>query len=340
MNLSKILATGVVAALCLASTTSSAATNSAYPGINLGRVNAVQLKWPQQAGLVYQVQTAPNAYSAWSNCGYALFGYPGGAFAYYPLPVTGTPRFRVVRGQPQNALDFSKSRCLALTNNLVVFENVLLSNNHYQVSYRMGQAFKETSKRLLTTWEIAPAAITLDGNPADWTLINPVYMDALHDQSPPNGHAGTDVRMVKISRDSQYIYVAFYLHDANPAADGTVYLAEFQQYFNQYHTPGDTFVSASYSGGWQVTVEHRENLGAPSSEYGAAYVGVGTKFIEFKVPIQDIEYDGLGLFGKAGIETRFLRTYVHYIHNDNPQDPLSTYDGAGETNRVMIVHFY
>ena len=73
---------------------------------------------------------------------------------------------------------------------------------------------------------------------------------------------------------------------------------------------------------------------------GPGSVGVGSKLIEFKIPIDQLEYDGYGLLPKAGIEIRCFRAYLHYVHNWNVNDPLSTYDGASEDNKRLIVDFY
>lgn len=295
--------------------------------------HAAELEYEMTNGALYQLQATDNLLGSWSNSGPAIVGEDCSESFLESTRDTSHKFWRVVEGSVSNVLDFSQARSLSSTNS-IVFENVLWQGSNWMVRYRVGSVFHQAEVMPMRTFIIPTANITVDGSPVDWTNVPTVYTDPEHDQSPPDGSPGTDIREVRIARDSQNIYAAFFLYDNDPSTNGTMYITEFQQYYNQYHTAGDTIVTASAPGGnWEVNVKHRENVVAPASEYGADAVRVGTKFIEYKIPVADIEYDGGGLFRKSGIETRFLRTYVHDTDSN-------TYDGAGEDDRVMIVKFY
>ncbi len=237
--------------------------------------------------------------------------------------------------------DYSKARSLSISENMIRFENVLVNGNPYWMTYRVLDRGRmvPVEMGLLSTFQIPTANIVIDGNSSDWTTINSLYTDPEHDQEPPDGYVGTDVKKVFIARDDEFIYFAFTLYDGNPSRETTYYITEFQQYLDQYHTAGDTIINAYYSAhnGWEVIVIHRESNGA-SCVYDSSHVGTGTNFIEYKVPIADIEYDGGGVFDTMGIEGRFIRAYIHY--NPNESGEGDTYDGAEEDNRLMIVDFY
>jgi hypothetical protein len=303
--------------------------------------SAVELEYPTTNGAIYQLQMTDNLLGSWTNQGPAFVGEDGSESGCIPIRGASRKFWRVVEGNVSNVLDFSEARSL-FEDNYILFENVQWQGTPWLVYYRVGGMFHEVGREPLTTFQVPSSSITVDGNPADWASIPAVYTDPQHDQQPSDSHPGTDIKEYKIARDATHIYMAYWFYDADPPADGTMYFTEFQQYLNQMHTPGDTVVCASYSAGaaaWQVSVGHREQPGQ-GAVYGSTYVGVGTKFIEYKIPIADVEYDGGGELQKHGIETRFLRTYVHYVNNGSITDPLTTYDGAGETNKVMIVKFY
>lgn len=332
-------ASGIVTLVLCGLTTASvslAETNA------ISLYHALELEYPMTDSALYQLQATDNLLGTWSNSGPAVVGEDCSESFLQSTRDADRKFWRVVEGSVSNVLDFSQARSLTSTN-YVLFENVLWHGTNWMALYRLGSVFHQTELTPLRTLQIPAATIVLDGSPADWTAVPVVYADAQHDQEPPDNHPGTDIQQYKIARDSSYIYMAYWLYDANPAAD-TMYFTEFQLYLNQMHTPGDTMVCASYSEGdaeWQVSVSHREHQGGGIT-YGSSSVGIGTKFIEYNIPIADIEYDGGGEVPRHGIETRFLRTYVHYVHDGDVQDPLSTYDGAGEDDdeKVMIVKFY
>ncbi len=244
-------------------------------------------------------------------------------------------------------IDFSRAKSLSSDENMIRFENVIINGEPYWMNYRVLQRgfLAPTEVGKLATFEIPRANISIDGDPSDWDGIAPVYRDPEGDQEPNNGHIGTDAKEIFIARDDDFLYCAYTLYDGDPQRDGTEYVTELQQYFEQYHTVGDTIIEASFGEdefgeeGWHVYVSHRETLGHRLS-FDSSYVGVGTYFIEYKVPIADIEYDGDGQFHTMGIEGRFIRSYIHrYIPSEDGQNK-NTYDGVSEGNKVMIIDFY
>jgi hypothetical protein len=316
--------------------------NSGAGTNNLFIFPAAELEYQMTNGALYQLQGTDNLQGPWSNSVPAILGV-NSSESFLQSTRGGNQKFwRVVEGSPTNLMDFSRARSLCSTNS-ILFENVQWQGTNYQVQYRVGSALHQTEMTPMKTFQIPNANISVDGNSSDWSTIPVLYGDPQHDQNPPDGHPGTDIKQFKMARDTNNIYMAFWLYDADPPQDGTIYMTELQLYLNQMNMPGDTTIIASYSAGdaeWQVQIQHREQ---PSTgvKYGTAYVGVGTKFIEYRIPVADVEYFGGSEFQyRMGIEGRFIRTYVHYVHDDDVNDPLSTYDGAGEDQKVMVIKFY
>ncbi len=167
-----------------------------------------------------------------------------------------------------------------------------------------------------------------------------LYTDAAHDQQGAY-LLSTDAAAFYAARDEQYLYFSYQLQDGDPDPT-TMYIAELQLFRGLYHAPADTIIMATQTPThlWGVNVFHRESLGV-EQEFDGSHVAVGSKVIEFKVPIAAIEYDGGGLFPKMGIQYRFLRAYVHYVANGDVNDPNSSYDGVADgDNRKLIINFY
>lgn len=305
---------------------------------------AAELEFPMNYGALYQLQATDNLLGTWSNSGPAILG--GNSSESFLQSIRGTNQkfWRVVEGSPTNLMDFSRARSLSSTN-YILFENVQWQGTNYQVRYQVGSALHQAEMTSLKTFQIPIKTIAIDGSPSDWSDIPVLYSDPQHDQNPPDGHLGTDMRETKIARDATNLYVAFWLYDADPAQDSTIYLTEFQQYLNQGNTPGDTIIIASYAEGgvgWHVWVSHREQLGS-AVDYGSECVAVGTKFIEYRIPIADVEFNGgegnIANRRNMGIEGRFLQNYVHH-HSWNGEEPLDTMDIINNDQKVMVVHFY
>ncbi len=302
---------------------------------------AVELEYPMTRGAIYQLQATANLSGPWWDVGSAVLGEDCMESAFESTREGDRKFWRVSGGVQSNVMDFSRARSLCSTN-YILFENVQWRGTNYEALYRIGSTAHQIQMSPLRTFQVPTATIATDGDASDWSSVPVLYQDLQHDQVPPDGHPGTDIKQVKIARDAVNLYMAYWLYDAAPPQDGTFYLTELQQYLHQIHTPGDTMIVATYSiasAQWQVQVQHRETPGATAT-YPSSFVGVGDKFIEYRVPIADVEYDGGGALSKVGIEGRFLRTYAHYVQDGDPGDPLSTYDGAGEDQKVLIVNFY
>ena len=240
-------------------------------------------------------------------------------------------------------IDLSKARSLPLNDNTIRFENVLIDGVPNFVEYMLsGGTLVETSRQEIDTFEIPWATISIDGNSDDWyncsydedgncvyktsDVISPYIVDPPGDLSPDNGAGGTDIRCVHVARDDSYLYVAFTMHDG--INYNTMYILELKQHHPQVHSPGDTIITLR---GNNLCISQRGGncLDCP---YGTSYYRYrpsGLGFLEYKVPISDIEYDPG--WGVVGIEDRFIRTYTHNID-----------DTMDENNALskMVVNFY
>lgn len=248
-----------------------------------------------------------------------------------PLNVTAT-----------NTYDLTKARIRKLDDNTIRFTNVIIDNMPYSFDFKNYNSINLINKNALTTFEIPTENINIDGASSDWIApdtgiseVTTLYHDQENDQEPDNGHIATDIKRVFLARDDTYIYIAFFLYDGTPSGEWPHYTIEFNFFQDELHTAGNTILMASTNA---VTVWHRENNCA-SFSYDFSYVQVGTNFIEYKVPISAVEYDGWGEFDKIGIDGRFIRAYAIHCETDDCQG-ITTYDGAGEENKNIIYNFY
>ncbi|MEK7750667.1 MAG: hypothetical protein AAB403_06280 [Planctomycetota bacterium] len=242
-------------------------------------------------------------------------------------------------------LDFSQARTLPFgTTDRTFFENVLVEGRHYAIV----MAWKNTKLepdyvQLLATVQIPFRTIAIDGLDNDWAGISPVVSDPAGDVNPAAQRVGTDLANVYMARDASYLYIRMTLHDGNPRQD-TLYFVELQQYLTQLSTPGDVMIGAAYESGpdWHIWLAAR----GPGRHryYNGTDVAVGTKMLEWKVPISDVQYPPntpRPYFppsppGPQGIEGRFIRSYVHPM-------PGATTPVADENDRLtrpLIVNFY
>jgi hypothetical protein len=246
--------------------------------------------------------------------------------------------------------DFSYSRSLPYTSkDMVLFENVIVQNNHYTVIMQLlgNNTFKPVSASKLRIVEIPFRSIVIDGNDADWSGISPVVEDPAGDKDPMYSTVpGTDLANVYMARDDTYLYFMMTMHDGGPLQDPpTLYVVELQQYLNQIHTPGDLIASVSYTpdAGWTVSIGVR-GPGGQVALYPSDYVGIGTGMLEWKVPIAAMQYPPntpnpyfSPVQPSPGIENQFIRAYIHPGPHPNPS-PVS--DANDALTRPMIVNFY
>jgi hypothetical protein len=206
---------------------------------------AVELEYSMSNGVVCQLQATDNLLGPWSDVGPAVLGEDCAESFSQSIRGADHKFWRVAGGSASNLMDFSRARSLSITN-YILFENVQWRGTNYQVLYRVGNASHQVDMTPLKTFQIPTATISIDGNPSDWSTIPVLYADPEHDQQPPDHHPGTDVKQFKIARDATNIYMAYWLYDADPPQDGTIYMTELQLYLNQMHTPGDTMILATY----------------------------------------------------------------------------------------------
>lgn len=247
--------------------------------------------------------------------------------------------------------DFSYSRSLPYkSKDVVLFENVIIGNNHYAVimSWQKNNRFEPVWADKLRTVEIPFRRITIDGIDTDWAGISPIVKDPAGDDNPIYSTVpGTDLANVYMARDDTYLYFMMTMHDGGPLQDpSTIYAVEFQQYLNQLHTPGDLIASVSYipDAGWAVTLGVRGPGGLLALFYPPDYVGIGTGMLEWKVPITSMQFPPTTPYPyfspvqpSPGIENQFIRAYIHPGPHPS-SSPVSDENDA--LTRPMIVNFY
>jgi hypothetical protein len=244
--------------------------------------------------------------------------------------------------------DFSQSRSLPYQNSdTVLFENVIVGNERYEMimTFGKGGKFNPVSSRLLRTVQIPFANIVIDGDASDWAGVQPIETDPEGDKGDMFASTpGTDLKAVYIARDNTYLYFMMTMYDSGPMplSDG-IYVVEFQQYLNQIHTPGDLVCSAGYEGVNKWVAVGDRGPGWFISSYDLTYVALGSGWLEWKVPIADMQYPEqtpLPYWSPVptppGIQNQFIRAYIHPF--PHPTTPVS--DTNDHLNRPMIINFY
>ena len=85
---------------------------------------------------------------------------------------------------------------------------------------------------------IPNASITLDGNPAEWSGIDPVCTDAQGDDN--TAYTGADIKSFKFAQDSNYVYVMADFYDGMPnTALGQADFFPYQFHFTSLDAAGD-----------------------------------------------------------------------------------------------------
>jgi len=309
--------------------------------------HATELRFPTQAGKVYQFQSASNVTGPYVNMGSAFFGSGDTNLTFVRAAQPGQRFFYLADGDPANALDFTYARSLGMREGIRV-ENVKTEGARWWYHFRFIQSLQVQERGQLPTVTVPWATnrpMAMDGSSADWETNGiPVLQSDPADDQEGTKRPGTDASAFYVARDATNLYFAFRLHNAIPPSDGTIFCAELQLFQALNTAPGDTFFSAFYdtwNGNWLVSIQHRET-GVNEHELDSSFVGVGLRFIEFTVPIELIEFDGYGSYPKIGIENRFLRAYVHYYPPDGgPSDPRASYDSVADGNMCkLIIGFY
>jgi hypothetical protein len=252
-------------------------------------------------------------------------------------------------------LDFSQARSLPLFSaKRTMFENVLIDGQPHEVLMEWNKnGMRPVSVQSLVTAEIPFQTMTIDGNDSDWMSISSIIEDDLGDGA--DGYEGTDFSSLRLARDGDYIYCLIKLNDGDPRTYPTFhYSVEFMQHQYQIHTPGDINVTAKKmeepsDPSWRVEVWVR-GVACDSSRVvfvGSDYVEVGTKTIEWKIPISVLQWPPdtprvsfpPSPLGPQGIENHFVRVFLNGILKEG-DDFLPT-DGYGDPPWLpLIVNFY
>lgn len=247
-------------------------------------------------------------------------------------------------------VDLSQTRTLPfVTSDQIILENVIVGDERYAVimSFNESYALEPIWTGILSTVTIPFRSITIDGDNSDWEGLVPVVTDPAGDEDSQYATVpGTDLANVYMARDDTYLYFLMTMHDGDPVQDPqTLYVVEFQQYLTQLHTPGDLSAIVSYTpnNSWTVGVGAR-GPGEAVAHYPSDHVGIGTRSLEYKVPISAMQFPADTpdpYFSAApappGIENQFVRVYIHPIPI-NSSSPVS--DSNHEFTRPMIVNFY
>ena len=170
---------------------------------------------------------------------------------------------------------------------------------------------------------IFSAPIALDGNAADWIPETMIFTDITGEddiiQAP---YPANDIRESFMAKDGTYLYMAMKLENGSPFVPANAWESIFYQVhlraFPGDTSPGQLLIEAGYDvydPGWKVRVyEYFSGSVRLINTYGAESVAVGTNFIEFRVPLADIDNTVSSLAGKfitmktAGYYNRFYNS--------------------------------
>jgi len=278
---------------------------------------------------------------------------PGG-----PYEGTGIDARTYLAGK---AVDFSVARSLPYRFTYwVSFENVIADSERLMVLMdsrsKTGKSanLEPVAIRKLNTVQIpritATGPILIDGNGSDWVSIPAVLADPSGDSSQPS-LPGTDLVSLQLARDDDYLYGRVVV--TNQPGDSVMYVFELVQSVLQMNAAGDVLVNCARHGWrpeqplppWSCVVHDRNGAfranyppGSPDGPQGA--VDVGNDFIEWKIPLKDLQYQAFPMFpvsGKVdrGIDNRFIHLYAH-PQGSTPSDSM----GNVPWNKPLIIRFY
>ncbi len=158
-------------------------------------------------------------------------------------------------------------------------------------------------------------SISIDGEASDWDSLSPVYTDAIGDEAVD--FDGTDIDRLYLARDEGYLYIMIRLADGAPLeTPETLYVFQASQSPQSPDTWGDRYAVAAYEpdgSEWGAGVYERGSGAVIGTYPGSEYVGVGSDFIEWKVPIADM----------GDWVNRYLRCYTHAVGAEMPDVSVS-----------------
>ena len=131
---------------------------------------------------------------------------------------------------------------------------------------------------------IPTATITVDGDPGDWTGIDPLVSDPQGDDSPD--YTGDDIRALYAAQDAEHLYLRMDLwenvntnfQNEQPPNDGFYLLFVSSNADFEYMFMGITYDSVESA--WRLG----NNESLPQGLGGFEYVGVAGSVIELKIP--------------------------------------------------------
>ena len=257
-------------------------------------------------------------------------------------------------------VDFSVARSLPYRYPYwVSFENVIASGERLMVLMdSRSKPGKNTNLepvaiRKLNTVEIprvAPETILIDSNGSDWGLIPTVLTDSPTDSSQPS-LPGSDLVSLQLARDDTFLYGR--VNVTNQPDGSVMYVFELVQSVLQVNAAGDVLVNCARHGmkpggplpPWSCVVHDRNGAfranyppGTPDGPQGA--VDVGNDFIEWKIPLKDLQYQAFPMFPVAGkvdkgIDNRYIHLYAH-PQGSTPSDSV----GTVPWDKPLIIRFY
>lgn len=161
------------------------------------------------------------------------------------------------------------------------------------------------------------ASIIIDGDSSDWQGIQPIITDIEGDENPGSDFDGTDLKALYLARDDKFLYHMITLYDADPPVSrDLVYVVSYDKYpiVGGGSVPGDQFSSVYLNppsdGNIVVNVGERFSSADgsdTSNQFGSDYAAVGDKFIEYKIPLENMK----------SIDGTYIDLYSHMLDTDD-----------------------
>jgi len=136
-------------------------------------------------------------------------------------------------------------------------------------------------------FSLPSATITIDGASADWPVGAVVFTDVSGDGDPDR--PGTDIEKVYLATDGADLCMAISLYDANPNTDiNTYYKFRFRKKGDDSQPEAEIWLH--YNGTiWEGGARKGPQYGWETISLSGGSAASGTKFLELKVPLADIE---------------------------------------------------
>ena len=210
--------------------------------------------------------------------------------------------------------------------------------------------------------EIKDLAVTIDGLFGDWASATPVLEDEVGEHEEALA-AAMDIKDVYMAKDTGYLYVAMTFENGTPPnpesfEDGIFYEVYFKTYQEDDHPPGTLVAAVGYDSGWGLKLLRIDEYGTWHlvHAFGADHVGVGTGFLEFKIPSALVGTSIVSLEGKylsfktatyatRGIEDNEVQDYnpTHIMITEDTENLVkvqgSITNNSGMDGNILITLF-